>query len=104
MGVSVDLTGRHVLVTGASSGIGAATCRSIVGCGGSVAMLARRKERLDELGEGLGERTVGICADVTDLGRLGAAVAGAARSPGEPDRAGFPGGRSMVGPIPTGTP
>ena len=54
MGVARDLSGRRVLVTGASSGIGAATCRAIVGDGGSVAMLARRKERLEELAEELG--------------------------------------------------
>jgi len=47
VGIQVDLTGRRVLVTGASSGIGAAAARSIVSCGGSVALLARRKERLD---------------------------------------------------------
>ena len=104
MGVSVDLTGRHVLVTGASSGIGAATCRSIVGCGGWVAMLARRKERLDELEEELGERTVGICADVTDLDGLEAAVDEAARSLGELDGVVCAAGRSMVGSIATGTP
>ena len=56
MGVTVDLKGRRVLLTGASSGIGAATCRAIVGCGGSVAMLARRKDRLDELEHELGRR------------------------------------------------
>ena len=48
------LGGRRVLVTGASSGIGAATCRSVVARGGSVAMLARRKERLEDIGRGTG--------------------------------------------------
>ena len=79
MGVRVDLTGRRVLVTGASSGIGAATSRSIVACGGSVAMLARRKERLDELCDELGERAVGVRGDVTDLDGLETAVDDAAR-------------------------
>ncbi len=54
MGSTHDLKGRRVLVTGASSGIGAATCRAVVREGGSVAMLARRKLRLDELTEELG--------------------------------------------------
>ena len=49
-----DLSGRRVLVTGASSGIGAATCRAVVDRGGTVAMLARRKERLENLAEELG--------------------------------------------------
>jgi len=43
--VLADLTGRRVLITGASSGIGAATARALVACGASVAMLARRKDR-----------------------------------------------------------
>jgi 3-oxoacyl-[acyl-carrier protein] reductase len=104
VGVSVDLTGRRVLVTGASSGIGAATCRSIVGCGGSVAMLARRKDRLDELEELLGERAVGISADVTDLDGLEAAIEEAARSLGGLDGVISAAGRSMAGSIATGTP
>ena len=70
MSLSTDLGGRRVLVTGASSGIGAATCRSIVACGGSVAMLARRKERLEELPTELGERAVPVPCDVTDLAAL----------------------------------
>lgn len=104
MGVSVDLTGRRVLVTGASSGIGAATCRSIVGCGGSVAMLARRKDRLDELEEALGERAVGMRADVTDIDGLDAAIDEAARSLGGLDGVISAAGRSMAGSIATGTP
>ena len=63
MGVNVDLAGRRVLLTGASSGIGAAACRSIIGCGGSVPMLARRKDRLAELHDELGERAIAVPAD-----------------------------------------
>jgi NADP-dependent 3-hydroxy acid dehydrogenase YdfG len=104
VGVSVDLSGRRTLVTGASSGIGAATCRSIVGCGGSVAMLARRKERLDELRDELGERAVGVRADVTDLEGLEVAVDEAARALGGLDAVISVAGRSMAGGIATGTP
>jgi 3-oxoacyl-[acyl-carrier protein] reductase len=104
MSVQVDLTGRRVLVTGASSGIGAATCRSIIGCGGSVAMLARRKERLDELQEELGERSVGVVADVTDSEALESAVAAAARQLGGLDGVIAVAGKSLAGGIVTGTP
>ena len=79
MGIVGDLNGRRVLVTGASSGIGAATSRSIVARGGSVAMLARRKERLDGLAEELGARAVPVQADVTDLDGLEGRVEEAAR-------------------------
>lgn len=104
MGVNVDLSGRRVFVTGASSGIGAATCHSIVGCGGSVAMLARRKERLDALREELGERAVGICGDVTDVEALEAAIGEAARLLGGLDGVIAVAGKSMAGSIATGTP
>src|SRR5262245_19473206 len=104
MGVSVDLAGRRILVTGASSGIGAETCRSVIGCGGSVAMLARRKDRLDELEEELGELAVGIRADVTDLDGLETVVDEAARSHGGLDGVVSAAGRSMAGSIATGTP
>jgi hypothetical protein len=104
MAVRVDLTGRRVLVTGASSGIGAATSRSIVGCGGSVAMLARRKDRLDELSEELGERATAIPVDVTNLTALEAAIDEAARSLGGLDGVVAVAGKSMFGGITTGTP
>ena len=100
----VELTGRRVLVTGASSGIGAATARSIVACGGSVAMLARRKERLDELAAQLGERAVGVRADVTDLEQLDTAIDDAAQSLGGLDGVVAVAGKSMTGTITTGTP
>ncbi len=102
--MSVDLTGRRVVVTGASSGIGAATCRSIVGCGGSVAMLARRKERLDELSGELGERAIGVRGDVTDVDILDAAVNEAALALGGLDGVVAVAGQSMAGGITTGTP
>jgi NADP-dependent 3-hydroxy acid dehydrogenase YdfG len=103
-GVRVDLTGRRVLVTGASSGIGAATARAIVACGGSVAMLARRKERLDELCTELGERAVGVRADVTDLDGLEAAIDEAAARLEGLDGIVAVAGKSMTGTITTGTP
>ena len=100
----VDLSDRKVLVTGASSGIGAATSRSIVACGGSVAMIARRKDRLDALCDELGERAVGVRGDVTDLDGLETAIDEAARSLGGLDGIVAVAGKSMTGTITTGTP
>ncbi len=62
-----SLDGRKVLITGASSGIGAATAEAMVAAGASVALGARRKERLDELAErisGDGGTAVAIGVDV----------------------------------------
>lgn len=104
MSLSTELGGRRVLVTGASSGIGAATCRSIVACGGSVAMLARRKERLEELRAELGERSVPVPCDVTDLAGLPLAIDQAALALDGLDSVITVAGKSMVGSIMTGTP
>jgi len=104
MGLTVDLGGRRILVTGASSGIGAATCRSIVGCGGSVAMLARRKDRLDDLRDELGDRAVGVRADVTDHERLAGAIDEAAELLGGLDGVVAVAGRAMAGSITGGEP
>lgn len=48
------MTGRRVLVVGASSGIGAALARAVAGRGGSVTVSARRRERLEALVAELG--------------------------------------------------
>ncbi len=104
MGAARDLSGRRVLVTGASSGIGAAACRAIVACGGTVAMLARRKQRLEELAKELGDRAVAVCSDVTDLGLLEASVNEAADLCGGLDGVVAVAGRMMAGGITSGSP
>lgn len=59
-----ELDGRRVLVTGASSGIGEATARAVAAAGGSVALLARRADRLAALADELD--AVAVPADVAD--------------------------------------
>lgn len=44
----MELTGRHVIVTGASSGIGRATCIQASKLGAKVTMIARNEDRLKE--------------------------------------------------------
>lgn len=71
-----SLADKVVAITGASSGIGAATARRLAGRGCAVALGARRTERLDELAAELraaGGRAATVPVDVTradDLQRL----------------------------------
>lgn len=58
------MTNKRVVVTGASSGIGAAAVRALRKTGWDVIAVARREDRLKDLAEETGART--IACDVTD--------------------------------------
>jgi NADP-dependent 3-hydroxy acid dehydrogenase YdfG len=60
----VNGQGRTALVTGASSGIGAATVRSLAAAGFEVVGAARRLERVEEIASEVGGRAMRL--DVTD--------------------------------------
>jgi 3-hydroxy acid dehydrogenase/malonic semialdehyde reductase len=67
------LDGKRAIVTGASSGIGAATAQALAGAGAAVAAGARRVDRLAELGEAV----AALELDVSDPDSSAAFVTGA---------------------------
>lgn len=66
--------GRVAVITGASSGIGAATARALAAEGYRVALLARRLDRIEALAQELGNGSIAIQADVTSRDQLVAAA------------------------------
>ncbi|WP_214412995.1 SDR family oxidoreductase [Sphaerisporangium fuscum] len=88
MTVISPLAGRRAVVTGASSGIGAATARLLAARGADVALLARRRDRLDALREEIekeGGRAVAIPLDLADKDAIEPAAQEAVRALGGVD-------------------
>lgn len=70
----MDFSGRHVVITGASTGIGRATANRIAKAGGKVTLIARRAELLEAACAELGENARFSAADVGDQAQLVAAL------------------------------
>lgn len=66
---------QTLFITGASSGIGAATARAAVKAGWNVALMARSADKLADLAGELGEAALIVAGDVTREADLTAAVA-----------------------------
>ncbi len=97
-----QLDGTVALVTGASSGIGEASARELASRGAAVAVLARRKQRLDALVADIergGGRALAIEADVTDREQATGAVGRAAHELGRLDTVVNNAGVMLLGPI-----
>lgn len=94
-----ELSGTVALVTGASSGIGEATARTLAAAGATVALVARRKDRLDALAAELGGGALAIEADITDRDQADAAVAHTVSQLGRLDILVNNAGVMLLGPI-----
>lgn len=69
----MEINNAVVMVTGASSGIGAATARAAAQSGARVVLLARRQDRIDALAGELGN-ALAVACDVTQPAEVKAAV------------------------------
>ena len=74
----IDLNGKRILLTGASSGIGEAGAEQLAQHGATVVVVARRQDRLDALAERItsaGGTALSIACDVSDMDAVDALVA-----------------------------
>jgi len=97
------LEGTVALVTGASSGIGEATALALAAQGARVAIVARRRDRLDALAERIrasGGDALVLEADVTDEQRARAVIADTVSHFGRLDTLVNNAGVMLLGPIP----
>ena len=62
----MDMTGKVVLITGASRGIGAATGRAFAAAGAKVALVARSSGEIEALAAEIGENAIALTCDVAD--------------------------------------
>ena len=100
--MSLSLEGTVALVTGASSGIGAAAARSLAAAGAAVSLVARRRDRLVQLADeitGAGGRALAHEADITDPVQAKAAVETAVQKLGRLDIVINNAGVMLLGPI-----
>jgi NADP-dependent 3-hydroxy acid dehydrogenase YdfG len=75
--VKTSITGKVLVITGASSGLGEATARYLAGRGATVVLGARRAERLQMLVDeirGNGGQALSVVTDVTDPAQVQALV------------------------------
>lgn len=74
----IELAGKRILLTGASSGIGEAAAEQFARAGATVVVVARRQDLLDALAEritGAGGEALSIPCDVSDMDAVDALVA-----------------------------
>ena len=99
----MDLQGRTVAITGASSGIGEATALACAEAGAAVALAARRADRIEELAKRIcdeGGRAVALPTDVSDERQARAFVEHAYEQLGGLDALVNNAGVMLLGPIP----
>ncbi len=70
----MEMTGKTVMITGASRGIGAEAARIFAKAGANVALIARSQDAIADLAGEIGERAIAIPCNVARFGEVLAAV------------------------------
>jgi NAD(P)-dependent dehydrogenase (short-subunit alcohol dehydrogenase family) len=70
----MDMTGKTVLITGASRGIGAAAGRIFAAAGANVVLVARTGSEIGALAAEIGDAAIAMTCDVSDYSQVEAAV------------------------------
>ncbi len=86
---------KTLFITGASSGIGAATARAATAAGWNVALMARSADKLEALVDEIGETAIAVPGNVTDMDELTKAVAATTEQFGGIDAAFANAGRGL---------
>lgn len=81
----MQVAGKTVLITGASSGIGAATARAVARAGGRPLLLARRREQLEALATEIGGGARAYPVDCGDREAVAETAARVTEEVGTPD-------------------
>jgi NADP-dependent 3-hydroxy acid dehydrogenase YdfG len=81
----MNIHGKIALVTGASSGIGAATARALASEGARVVLVARREAELQQVANSIGSSATSYSVDLTDAPAVAAAAARIIAEVGSPD-------------------
>ncbi|GAA4622464.1 SDR family NAD(P)-dependent oxidoreductase [Actinoallomurus vinaceus] len=100
--MSSVLSDTVALVTGASSGIGAATARALAAEGAAVAVVGRRRDRLDDVAGSItaaGGSTLVVQADLTDAAQAAGAVQRVVSELGRLDTVVNNAGLMLTGPV-----
>lgn len=81
----MDLSGKTVLITGASRGIGADSARIFAAAGANVALVARSSEAIAELAGEIGEKAIAIPCDIARYWEMNQAVGACVKTFGSLD-------------------